>query len=195
MNENQDFEINIIFALLDDRIIALSERILGAFGRYRITMLSLKVLEENHMGLFGNSRKNKEKWASIVMPEAKAGAEIDEKLLEEATALYVSQHSRILYDSIRLVMTSKNKETRKSRYQLAQTHIGALLRVKKYGNREQKQEISKALDDFVKMEDYYKHPNREALREKAAMKQKKKDEFWEAYGTMEMIDIFLGDDD
>ena len=147
------------------------------------------------MELFGNSRKNIEKWASIVMPEAKARAEIDEKLLEEATALYMSQHSRILYDSIRLVMTSKNKETRKSRYQLAETHIGALLRVKKYGDREQKQAISKALDDFVKMEDYYKHPNREALREKAAMKQKKKDEFWEAYGTMEMIDIFLGDDD
>lgn len=52
------------------------------------------------------------------------------------------------------------KETRKSRYQLAQAHIGALLIVKKYGNREQK-----------------------------------KDEFWETYGTMEIIDIFLGDDD
>lgn len=47
----------------------------------------------------------------------------------------------------------------------------------------------------MEMEDHYKHPNREALREKAAMKQQKKDEFWEAYGTMEMIDIFLGDDD
>lgn len=129
------------------------------------------------------------------MPEVKSGTEIDEKLLEEATALYVPQHSRILYDSIRLVVDSKNKETRKSRYQLAQTHIGALLSVKKYGNREQKQAISKALDDFVKMEDYYKHPNREALRAEAAMRKQKKDEFWEAYGTMEMIDIFLGDED
>ena len=79
------------------------------------------------------------------------GTEIDEKLLEEATALYVPQHSRILYDSIRLVMDSKNKETRKSRYQLAQTHIGALLRVKKYGNREQKKAINKAMDDFAKL--------------------------------------------
>ena len=147
------------------------------------------------MGLFGNPRKRKENWASIVMPEVKSGTEIDEKLLEEATALYVSQHSRILFDSIRLVMASKNKLTRKSRYPLAQTHIGALLRVKKYGNREQKKAINKAMDDFATMEDYYKHPNREALRGKAAMKKQKKDEFWEAYGTMEMIDIFLGDDE
>lgn len=139
------------------------------------------------MGLFGNPRKRKENGAYIVMPEVKSGTEIDEKLLGEATALYVVQHSRILYDSIRLVMTSKNKETRKSRYRLAQIHIGALLSVKKYGNREQKKAIEKAVDDFVEMEDHYKHPNREALREKAAMKQQKKDEFWEAYGTMEMM--------
>lgn len=35
---------------------------------------------------------------------------IEEKVLDEATTLYIQQHARILYDCIHLVMTSKNKK-------------------------------------------------------------------------------------
>ena len=64
------------------------------------------------MGLFFNAKNNKEKWASVVMPSSNA-KEIPTATLEAATALFIQQHARILAESIRLFLTSKNKDTRK----------------------------------------------------------------------------------
>lgn len=78
---------------------------------------------------------------------------------------------------------------------MAADQYHALLIVQKYADKNQKKVIHRAMDDFIVMEDNYKYPNRAKQETIRAQKQKKKDEFWERYGTMEMIDIFLGDDD
>ena len=142
------------------------------------------------MGLFFNAKNNKEKWASVVMPSSNA-KEIPTATLEAATALFVQQHVRILAESIRLFLTSKNKDTRKSRYQLACQHYGELSKVRPYTTKEQRKIVDKAIDDFVKADDLYRHPN----RAQAKTKQPKNDDFWETYAMFEMLDIFSGDDE
>ena len=139
-------------------------------------------------------RKNKNAWAAIVMENAQPGAKIDEKMLDLATELYIKQRIRILYESIRLVFSSENEKTRRNRYELAREHDCALLKVQKFASKEQKKVIHRAVDDFLLMEDWYQHPNRGKYEVLRAKRQREKDEFWEAYGMMEMIDIFFGED-
>ena len=142
------------------------------------------------MGLFFNAKNNKEKWASVVMPSSN-GKDIPTATLEAATALFVQQHVRILVESIQLFLTSKNKDTRKSRYKLACQHYGELSRVRPYTTKELRKEVDRAIDDFVKADDLYRHPE----RAQAKVKQSKTDDFWEIYAMFEMMDIFSGDDD
>ena len=87
------------------------------------------------MGLFKNPRKNKDKWAKLVVANAQPGMDFDEEFLDAATTLYIQQHARILYDSIRFVLNSKNEDTRKERFKLAQQKFGALVAIKKYASR------------------------------------------------------------
>ena len=143
------------------------------------------------MGLFGNPRNNKDKWAKLVVANAKPGMEFDEQFLDAATTMYIQQHARILYDSIRLVLNSKNENTRKERYKLAQEKFGALVAIKKYANKEQKKGINRALDDFLKMEDMYKHPEK-YQNAVADNKKQMKEDFWDVYAQGEMLDIFSG---
>ena len=83
------------------------------------------------MGLLGLSRKQKETWASIVIQGIKPGMQIDDALLKNATEIYISQHIRILEDSVRLVMESKNQKTREERYDLSLQHFDALSKIQK----------------------------------------------------------------
>lgn len=53
------------------------------------------------MGLFGLTRKEKETWTSIVIQGLKPGMQIDDVLLKNATDTYITQHIRILEDSVR----------------------------------------------------------------------------------------------
>ncbi|MDY3255319.1 MAG: hypothetical protein SOX18_07765 [Lachnospiraceae bacterium] len=115
--------------------------------------------------------------------------EISTATFEAATALFVQQHVRILVDSIQLFLTSKNKEIRKSRYQLACQHYGELNRVHPYTTKEQRKIVDKTIDAFVKADDLYRHPNR------AQVKKAKNDDFWETYAIFEMMEIFSGDDE
>lgn len=147
------------------------------------------------MGLFSNPRNNKDKWASIVMAGSMPGSMISEETLIVATDLYLKQRIRIFYESVHLVVTTKNDSTRKSRFKLAKKQFEELIGVKKYCDKEQKKAINQVIDDFLKVEDVYKHPHRAEYQAKQKEKQRKRDEFWEAYGMMEMIDIFAGDDD
>ena len=96
------------------------------------------------MGLFGLSRK--ETWASIVIQGIKPNMQIDDTLLKNATEIYISQHIRILEDSIRLVMESKNQKTRKERYDLSLQHFEALSKIQKYADKKQKKRIADAQD-------------------------------------------------
>ena len=139
------------------------------------------------MSIF-DPRNNTSKWAAVVMPSSKG--EVPVKVLEEATEIYVKQHIRILDESIHLFLTSRNKETRQSRYRLACEHYGALSKVKKYCTKEKKKLIDEKINFFVKADDIYRHPDRaKALAER----QKKKDDFWEGYALSEMIEIFSED--
>ena len=133
------------------------------------------------MGLLGLSRKQKETWASIVIQGIKPGMQIDDALLKNATEIYISQHIRILEDSVRLVMESKNQKTREERYDLSLQHFDALSKIQKYA------------DQFMIMNENYKHPERIRKQEKQDRKKKKRDDFWETYGTMEILDDILGD--
>ena len=94
------------------------------------------------MGLLGLSRKQKETWASIVIQGIKPGMQIDDALLKNATEIYISQHIRILEDSVRLVMESKNQKTREERYDLSLQHFDALSKIQKYADKKQKKRIA-----------------------------------------------------
>lgn len=145
------------------------------------------------MGVFGNSRKKIEKWAPIVMEGYTPGMAVDEEFLDAATTLYIQQHARILYDCIRLVCTSKNGRTKTERYEQACKKYGALSKVRKYANKEQKQIIDRAIDDFIQMQDIYKHPKKYSPIEYNEDNSKQmKDDFWDVYAQGEMLDIFSG---
>lgn len=140
------------------------------------------------MGLFGLSRKEKETWASIVIQGIKPGMQIDDALLKNATEIYISQHIRILEDSIRLVMESKNQKTREERYDLSLQHFDALSKIQKFADKKQKKRIVDAQDQFIIMNEHYKYPERIRKQEKQEWKKQKRDAFWEIYGTMEILD-------
>lgn len=110
------------------------------------------------MGLFGLTRKEKEAWTSIVIQDLKPGMQIDDVLLKNATDTYITQHIRILEDSVRIVMESKNQKTIEERYDLSLQHFDALLKVQKYADKTQKKRIADAQDHFMIMNEYYKHP-------------------------------------
>lgn len=101
------------------------------------------------MGLFGLTRKEKETWTSIVIQGLKPGMQIDDVLLKNATDTYITQHIRILEDSVRIVMESKNQKTREERYDLSLQHFDALLKVQKYADKTQKKRIADAQDHFM----------------------------------------------
>ena len=145
------------------------------------------------MGLFGNPRKNKDKWAQIVITGDLPSEEISEELLIKATEAYISQHLRRLYESINLLTSTKNKATRKSRYELANKDYVALLKVYKYCDKKQKKILDQATNDFLDAEDSYKYPHRAEQGAKLEAKRREREEFWETYGMMEMIDIFCDD--
>ena len=87
------------------------------------------------MGLFGLSRKEKEILASIVIQGIKPDMQIDDGLLKNATEIYINQHIRILEESARLVLESKNNKTREDRYELALQHFSTLSKIRKYADK------------------------------------------------------------
>ena len=107
------------------------------------------------MGLFGLSRKEKEIWASIVIQRIKPDMQIDDGLLKNATEIYINQHIRILEESARLVLESKNNKTREDRYELALQHFSTLSKIRKYADKNQKKRIADAQDYFMIMNDHY----------------------------------------
>ena len=111
-------------------------------------------------------RKEKETWTSIVIQGLKPGMQIDDVLLKNATDTYITQHIRILEDSVRIVMESKNQKTREERYDLSLQHFDALLKVQKYADKTQKKRIADAQDHFMIMNEYYKHRKQEKQEQK-----------------------------
>ena len=83
------------------------------------------------MGLFSLSWKEKEIWASIVIQGIKQDMQVDDALLKNATESYICQHIRVLEESVRLVLESKNAKTREDRYEL---HYNILAHCQKSGS-------------------------------------------------------------
>lgn len=54
-------------------------------------------------------------------------------------------------------------------------------------------QIDDAQDYFMIMNEHYKHPERIRNQEKHKLKRQKRDSFWEAYGTMEILDDIFDD--
>lgn len=92
-----------------------------------------------------------------------------------------------------LVLTSKNKKTQAERYELALQYYGTLTKVQKYADRKQKKAINDAQDQFMIMNERYKHPERIRNQEKQKLKRQKRDSFWESYGTLEILDDIFDD--
>lgn len=55
---------------------------------------------------FFNPRKNKSKWASIVIEDYIPGYTYDENALEFATDAYIKKHAKALFDSIHKTLSS-----------------------------------------------------------------------------------------
>ena len=128
------------------------------------------------MGLFGLSRKEKEAWTAIVIQGKKSGMQIDEAFLKNATETYITLHIRILEDSVRIVMESKNQKTREERYDLSLQHFDALSKIQKYADKAQKKRIADAQDYFMNMNEYYKHPDCIRNKEKQERKSRNKNQ-------------------
>ena len=140
------------------------------------------------MGLFSLSRREKETWTSIVIQGIKPDMQVGDALLKNATEIYICQHIQVLEESVRLVLESKNAKTREDRYELVLQHFSALSKIRKYADKNQKKRIADAQDYFMIMNEHYKHLERIRNQEKQKLKRQKRDSFWEAYGTMEILD-------
>ena len=91
------------------------------------------------------------------MPESSVN-EMNDQLLSCATDAYIQQHCRILYQNIRIISHAKDEEQRRSGFEIACKEYGALIRVRKFTDRKQKQIVNKAISDFIEADDQYHHP-------------------------------------
>lgn len=139
------------------------------------------------MKLFQNT---KEKWVEVVMPESSVD-EMNDQLLSCATDAYIQQHCRILYQNIRIFSHAKNEEKRQSGFAIACKEYGALIRVRKFTDRKQKQVVNKAIADFIEADDQYHHP---VFSDMEYIKQKNNREaFWNGVAQEEFFVDFMDD--
>lgn len=197
----QKINVTVKQIMQDMRVKAISDKFLYSDGTVVILLDYSKGIFDkwkNGAVLYCNGEKTYTREQdmtelSIVIQGIKPGMQIDDALLKNATEIYISQHIRILEDSVRLVMESKNQKTREERYDLSLQHFDALSKIQKYADKKQKKRIADAQDQFMIMNENYKHPERIRKQEKQDRKKKKRDDFWETYGTMEILDDILGD--
>lgn len=135
-------------------------------------------------------RIKKEKWAEVVMPESSVD-EMNDQLLSCATDAYIQQHCRILYQNIRIFSHAKDEETRQSGFAIACKEYGALIRVRKFTDRKQKQIVNKAISDFVEADDQYHYlvsSDTKYIRQK-----NNRESFWSGVAQEEFFVNFMDD--
>lgn len=141
---------------------------------------------------FFNPRKNKSKWASIVIDGYTPGYFYDENALELATDDYIKKHAKALFASIHKTLSSDDEQESEEQYRLAEKEFGALAKIRRYVTKEQRKGVMLALDGFLRMEEKYKHPDRVPLEPIRSNKKQMKEDFWQVYGESEAMDIFSG---
>ena len=135
-------------------------------------------------------RIKKEKWAEVVMPESSV-YEMNDQLLSCATDAYIQQHCRILYQNIRIISHAKDEEKRQSAYAIACKEYGALIRVRKFTDRKQKQIVNKAISDFVEADVQYHHSG--SSDTEYIKRKNNREEFWSGVAQEEFFVDFMDD--
>lgn len=96
---------------------------------------------------FGKKKIDKAAWAEAVYGQK---LKLPEKESEEQISVLITglliQHHRIIPDSVRLVHTTKNADTRAGRVELCHKHYQEMLKLKPFCNKEQLNIIRNAED-------------------------------------------------
>ena len=87
---------------------------------------------------FGKKKVDKAAWAEAVYGQKLKNPEREsEEQLSALTTGILMQHHRIIIDSVRIIHTTKNAETRQGRVELCQRHYKDMLKLKPFCNKEQ----------------------------------------------------------
>lgn len=90
------------------------------------------------MFFFRKKRVDKAAWAALVYVKPPKNLEREtEEHLSSLTTLLITQHHRIITESVRIVLATKNDETRRSRTELSRYHYQEIMKFKPYCNKEQ----------------------------------------------------------
>ena len=135
-------------------------------------------------------RNTKEKWVEVVMPESSVD-EMNDQLLSCTTDAYIQQHCRILYQNIRIFLHAKDEEKRQSAYAIACNEYGALIRVRKFTDRKQKQIANKAISDFFEADVQYHHGSSDKMEYNQRINNR--EEFWSGVAQEEFFVDFMDD--
>ena len=96
---------------------------------------------------FGKKKINKAAWAEAVYGQKLKHPEKEsEEQLSALTTGLLMQHHRIIMDSVRIVRTTKNPDTRQGRVELCHKHYQDMLKLKPFYNKEQLAMIQNAED-------------------------------------------------
>ena len=96
---------------------------------------------------FGKKKINKAAWAEAVYGQKLKHPEKEsEEQLSALTTGLLMQHHRIIMDSVRIVRTTKNPDTRQGRVELCHKHYQDMLKLKPFCNKEQLAMIQNAED-------------------------------------------------
>ena len=107
------------------------------------------------MSLFGFGKKKIDKaaWAEAIYGKPLKHPENEsEELLSSMTTGLLMQDNRIIMDSIRIVRTTKNADTRKSRIDLCKRNYQEMAKLKPFCNKEQLAIITRAEEALKSIE-------------------------------------------
>ena len=144
------------------------------------------------MSILNNKRNNKEKWTSVVLPSS-TDTDLSTEELDVATDLYIQEYSGLLSKSIQQFLKTQDSEIRKSYYKMACQYYGKLSRVRPFTEKEQRKLVNDAIDQFVKADGLYWHPNRSLQPEKINNRKQHKEEFWSGVAEEEFFVDFMDD--
>ena len=88
---------------------------------------------------------DKAAWAAVVYVKPPKNLEREtEEHLSSLTTLLITQHHRIITESVRIILATKNDETRKSRMEVCRYNYQEIMKFKPYCNKEQLEMLREA---------------------------------------------------
>lgn len=90
------------------------------------------------MFFFRKKKVDKTEWATLINGKSPKNIEkVSEERLSSLTTISLIQHYRIVAESVKIVLATKNDETRRSRTDLSREHYQKMMKFKPYCNKEQ----------------------------------------------------------